>query len=915
VDGPGTVFDRRVDDGIAFAPAGLFSISRYPRQPIELPLPQAEQAWLASNDGSRYGFRGRATLLVRPEQWRELLAASGGGGLQELLLQAVRESAEQLPEGMEGGRATEPLLIGLDGADWTLIDERIAAGEMPNMNRLVQQGTRGKLLSISPMLSPVIWTSLATGVEPARHGILDFLVEDPEGGSAQPVTSVQRTAPTFWELLSRRGLHCGVIGWWASWPADPIEGYMITDRIGYQLFGYQDERDDPVGKTWPPELYSSIRPLIREADDIPWLEVEPYLDGSRKPPEDFDEDEQKMLAEFRTLLASGQSYLEIAKKLGKEQSPDLEIVYFEGTDTIGHLFMPYRPPARRGVDPDRSAAFGSAVNRYYRTIDGMLGRLLEDHGDEWTIMIVSDHGFASDETRPQWTDSRIGHGAAADWHRRFGVVLLAGAGVRPGGTLGEASIYDIAPTVMAMYGQPVPRSWPGRVLASAFEPDYFDGAPVRFVDVDPVRRLESDVSAVAVRDPASEALVEKLRTLGYVGGESGSSAASTAGNNAAVSMLSEGRFKEAEEAFREVLEGTPDQPTMMVNLAIALQGQGRDEEARELLNDAFQYVATRRSAGHLLARIDMDKGDLDAAEKRLRLLVRGEPGAADVRTTLAELLEQRGKMTEAEEQYRRAAEVDDSLAKPRNQLGNMARQRGDAESAERWYRAAIDADPYFMGAYNNLALVYQDRGEMDRAVELYSEALTRAPRNAVVLNNLASLYFARGEIDEAASLWSRASRVDPSYASPWNNLGGIDMQSGRWNQARQKLDRALVLDPEYGDARLNRAIVERQAGDLDAAREDLQGAIDDPRTRRRALAEWAALEFEQGLCGQAIPMLEELHQAGTAETGLLNMLGECYRRADREADTLRIWKESLQIAPQPTLEKMIRELTAELKSG
>ena len=124
------------------------------------------------------------------------------------------------------------LVVGLDGLDWSIADPLIAAGRMPNLARLARQGVRADLLSLSPMLSPVVWTTIATGVEPTRHGILDFVVQAADG-TRQPVTAAQRRAPTVWEMLSREGLSVGVVGYWASWPAEPVRGYVVSDRIAY----------------------------------------------------------------------------------------------------------------------------------------------------------------------------------------------------------------------------------------------------------------------------------------------------------------------------------------------------------------------------------------------------------------------------------------------------------------------------------------------------------------------------------------------------------------------------------------------------------------------------------------------------------------------------------------------------------
>src|SRR6185295_2234345 len=141
-----------------------------------------------------------------------------------------------LPE--HSRKAAAPVvLIGLDGADWNIIDPLIAAGKMPNLAALIERGSRGRLLTLSPTLSPVIWTTIATGVKPERHGIVDFTAINKDTGAAVPVTSNLRRVPALWNILSDAGRTVGFVGWWASFPAEKVNGYIVSDRIAYQLFG------------------------------------------------------------------------------------------------------------------------------------------------------------------------------------------------------------------------------------------------------------------------------------------------------------------------------------------------------------------------------------------------------------------------------------------------------------------------------------------------------------------------------------------------------------------------------------------------------------------------------------------------------------------------------------------------------
>ncbi len=939
----------RGNERFLVAPPGLFRLAVFSRSPEELPLPNAAQAMLPSADGSRYGLLGTAVVLALPARGRELAAAASGGGVAGVLLSATRAAATVFSDADREDRgvstrrlgferrladelaargatlvslklqgfedlvvtsaiapvppAVKVLVVGLDGADWKIVDPLMAAGRMPNLLRLVNGGVRANLLSITPMLSPVIWTSIATGVEPGRHGVLDFLAPSATGAS-EPVTSGARRTPALWELLSDAGVRVGVTGWWATWPADHVNGYMVTDRVAYQLFGYSSDPRSSAGKTWPEEAYDTVRPLIVPTDAIPWSEVQPYLDGSRTQPDEFDAGELERLNEFRTLLAAGKTYLDIALAMSRREKPSFEAVYFEGTDTASHLFMSYREPQLTDVDAEGFASFRSVVDRTYENADRMLGRLLEGR-ERWTVIVLSDHGFASDATRPLTTDSRIGHGAAADWHRRFGLFVMSGPSVKRGIRLEEASIYDVAPTILALFQQPVPSSWPGRVLGTALTPEWLASSPVRFIRADPVRRENSEPPPDDDRE--SRELRAKLQSLGYLAASD--AVPMTTNNNRGVLLLGDRKFKEAAAFFREALADEPNNSILMVNLGIALRFAGERSEARAWFEKAFVLPAGRRSAGLQLAQFEMEDGDLDGAERILRSILEREVGAAEARNALGLVLEKRGLTEAAAREYAESARLDTSSSEPRTNLGNLARRDRRDDDAERWYLAAIAADPYFMGAYNNLALLCQDRGQIDRAIDLYGRALAKAPDNAVVMSNLAAVYFAIGDNREARRLWRQAAEADPTYTSPLNNLASLALSEGDIDAAAEFLDRALSLDPNYGDARINRSLLFRRRGDLAAARRELVAATSDPRAAGTAWMDLALLDLGAGRPDQAVGELEKARKELGDRTDVLNALGESYARLNDRKKALAVLKKSLAIDPdQPSVRSVVSNL-------
>ena len=143
-----------------------------------------------------------------------------------------RDTAPSPPISSSPAETSQPRLffLGIDGATWTVLGPMLERGELPAFQRLVDEGVslpRFDTLRITH--SPVIWTTVATGRRPADHGIRGFTAELPNGDKI-PVTSSLRKARAIWELANRRGVSTGVIGWWATWPAEEVDGYMVSDH-------------------------------------------------------------------------------------------------------------------------------------------------------------------------------------------------------------------------------------------------------------------------------------------------------------------------------------------------------------------------------------------------------------------------------------------------------------------------------------------------------------------------------------------------------------------------------------------------------------------------------------------------------------------------------------------------------------
>ena len=840
-------------------------------------------------------------------------------GTPERVRAAADRAAGSDPGALPGARV---LLVGWDGADWNVIDPLLARGELPHLQGLMRRGLAARLRTVAPVLSPVIWTSMATGVGPDRHGIVDFLAVDRTTGARVPVTSNLRTAPALWTLLAERNLPVGIVAWWATWPAERVVGSLVTDRIAYQLFGLGDSLPEgPEGKTWPPELFAEIQPLIRKPEQITDAEVRAFAEL----PADLTTlpaDERQRLNEFRTVLAATRTYGDIALHLARRDDPVLRAVYFEASDTAAHLFMGHAPPRMASVSEAAFQRWNGVVDAVYRDLDRWLGELLRTTDENTTVLVVSDHGFRTGEHRPL-SDPRIGAGRAADWHRKYGILVAAGPGIEPNARLQEASVLDIAPTILALLGLPIPTSMEGEVLEAGLSADLLRRRP-------PVRVAHDSAPTAAgdapIASPGDADRLERLRTLGYVSGDEpprlGQDEA-TAFNNRGTILLSEGRAEEAISELRRGLERAPGSTALRVNLARALRHEGRDTEALPLLLGVLQQDPEAREVQNLVGNIYLEQGDLDRAEAVFREAVRQEPNFVDGHVSLGILAERRGRWAAALEHYERAARIDPDSAEAPNNIGNVhrtlalqARQRGDAAAgaaafgkAEQAYRRALEADPDFIGTYNNLGLILQDLGRVDEAAALYRAALNRDPAHAVVHNNLGSLHFARGELEAARREFEAAITAQADYESAWNNLGAVLGRLGRPDEELAAYEKAVALAPDYADGQHNLGLAYLARGRGEAGEKALLRAVE---LQPDYLSAWVTLggyALRQGRAGTAVERLGKALAINPALTGVRNQLGEARIAAGDAAGGRRELLQSLRDNPdQPQVRVRLQQL-------
>jgi Flp pilus assembly protein TadD len=444
------------------------------------------------------------------------------------------------------------IVVGLDGADWQLLDAYVAKGSMPELGRLSREGRTGVLHSLVPPLSPLVWTTIATGRSPLEHRILDFTRFHPATGQREPITSDERRVKAVWEMAGESGKDVAVFGLWATHPAEPVKGLMVSDR----LFSFQrQESRAPAGAVHPPaeeaRILSERAAVEAEVSHaalqayLPWLTAAEYETLVARP-----DPHAHPVTALRRILIETRLYHRLAMDRLRRSAPALTFVYFQGTDSVGHVFAPYAPPRLPAIPEDEYARYSGVPEAYFREVDGLLGeyrRMAETAGA--TLLVVSDHGFLWSEGRPSKPDS-LAKATAGLWHRQEGISLLWGAGVTPGASRGEGRVDQVTATILALLGLPKGRGLGAPALA---------GVP----EVEPAKDYGPRTTVLpAAADPAAQEALEKLKALGYLGATesaarpAGTESTRTAGsyNNEGLLLVEGGRLDEARAAFEQALK-------------------------------------------------------------------------------------------------------------------------------------------------------------------------------------------------------------------------------------------------------------------------------------------------------------------------------------------------------------------------
>jgi tetratricopeptide (TPR) repeat protein len=735
------------------------------------------------------------------------------------------------------------VVIGIDGADWRVIDPLIAAGRMPNLAKLREQGSSGPVQTLAELpISPVVWTSVATGKVPSKHGVTWFLV-DQQDGKRVPVRSHNRKVKALWNVLAEHGKKPIVLGWWATYPAEDVgPGVVVSDALGFHGFGRTAREDEAKGKTHPADLYEAMDVLMPPEQQLSaefaarfmHLPADEFRKRRFDPAQQAHADPTNPVHLFQQYAVTAQGYTAMAEKL-LARDYDLFLVYFEQVDSLSHLFMKHADPKLDWVDPAEYERYRDVVPEWYAYQDELLGRLLAKIDlDSTAVFVMSDHGFKSGERRirsEQAVDLRTAH---LD-HEPDGIFLAAGPRIRRGARVEGASVLDLAPTLLHYLGLPVAKDMDGAVLQAIFEPEFEAAHPLEYVasyEGGAPAKPAAEAQAAEPADAEVDANVAALETLGYVqkgeGGAAGDPSSPEIHNNLGRTLANAGKLDEAEAEFGKALELNPNDADALMNLGSVASLRGNPARAELLVKQALRANPDHTGALARLGELRRDAGDLEEATRLFREALAIDDVSPELYLGLGDVLQRAGKYAEAEKAFHRVLELDpDSFAAHYN-LGVTAlqQQQSDRAIAEFEQALAIASDhPLAAAAHNNIGTALLDRGNRAAAIAAFEQAAKSSPVIFEARFNLGSLYLEDGRLDDSIRMLEEAARLNPNHEALLARLGRAYMQKGRGEDAYRTLTLLRRLHPQNWYAPLGLAALHSANGRPEQAKPLLAEAL------------------------------------------------------------------------------------------
>lgn len=386
-------------------------------------------------------------------------------------------------------RSGHVTVIALDAGSLELVTNATSEGRLPNFGRILDAGAVANLATLHPTSAEAVWAAIATGKLPQKNGVrsaaeyrlpgrpadtpiqllpaycfasgllrFGVLMEEPQNASAL------RARP-LWTILSAAGVSTGVVNFPLTYPAPPVNGFVVSDA--YLRSPDVLKRQVDPAMVSPASLDEEAAALLQTVDTVDTL---PALNGV--------EERHQAPARIDRL------YERLNQGLLATHPVQVSLMRFQSPDQIGHYFLRYAVPSRFGdVSDDDRRRYGGLLEAHYALVDEAIGRAIESLGPDDLLLVVSGYGMEPLTVSKRLLEQVIGdpevsgsHDAAPD-----GFLIAYGASVARAKQLRRASIVDVLPTILYFLGLPVARDMDGYARPDVFVPSFTEERPITFI--------------------------------------------------------------------------------------------------------------------------------------------------------------------------------------------------------------------------------------------------------------------------------------------------------------------------------------------------------------------------------------------------------------------------------------------------
>ena len=412
-------------------------------------------------------------------------------------------------------------LIALDGADWRAINPLLKQGKLPTLQRLMDEGVYASTIPSSSALSPVAWTTILTGKNYEQHRITGFLTNTlfsrypltpiiPSMGGVGsykllqsalqkvgiikvlPFTSDLRRTKTVWNILSEQDHDSLIVGYWATWPAETINGIIITDYFWpVETEASKEITDSQLGSrrdvmlfphlTYPESIATELKDSIITSDDIT----------------DEELSQMNLDRERMWFYSKDKTFLSVTKNLLSEHQPRFSTVYLEGIDVSMTYY--WKDHILAGEEQEKNTIYENTIDNYYQHIDQQINELLQAVDDDTTIIIMSENGndfdYSLEAKRPE------------------GIFIMKGPNIKDADMINDIDTVDVTPTLLYLFGFPIAEDMPGNIISEGISETFIKTHPTRSITTyETTTEKSKQITAV----PVEKKVQEQLRSLGYI---------------------------------------------------------------------------------------------------------------------------------------------------------------------------------------------------------------------------------------------------------------------------------------------------------------------------------------------------------------------------------------------------------------